>query len=667
VFSWIWDSDGLAVVEGESLIEVWAVRKASEIASDVLLFLLCELVIAGAVVINLWVWDSFGLAIDESESLIEVWAVFEASMWCSPVWILLLGELVIAGAVVSNLWVWHTHSLSVCKGESLIEVWAMREAAMWWSPVWIILLLGELIIAGAVVINLWVWDSFGLAIDESESLIKVWAVFEASMWCSPVWILLLGKLVIAGAVVSNLWVWHTSGLTVSESESLIEVWAVREASMWWSPVWLLLNELILFGAVVINFRVWDSSGLAIGEGESLIEVWAVFQASMWCSPVWILLLGKLVIAGAVVSNLWVWHTSGLSVSEGESLIEVWAMRKGGMWWSPVWILLLFLFSELVFAGAVVSNLWVRYTSCLSVSEGESLIEVWAVRKGGMCWSPVWILLVFLLGKLVIAGAIISNLWVWHTSCLSVSKSESLIEVRAVRKASMWWSPVWIILLLGELVIGFAVVSNSWVCHTSCLAIIEGHSLIEIWTVWKTINWWSPVWWIFTTELNQRSLFIKLIIWIAVEANLWVWDTLSSSILKSKSFIEVGAVLQGLNITGEWFGSWVLLNEGGVWILHELDEGCILLHSAGGTDIWVLGNVGLAIVHDGSGIVRRALRECLLVPWSLGGVPGPWSGVPLLAPQLNGLRGRNKTGYCERNFHFIDVNYNKRSRTFVFKN
>jgi hypothetical protein len=79
--------------------------------------------------------------------------------------------------------------------------------------------------------------------------------------------------------------------------------------------------------------VRHGSSLAIGESESLVEVWAVLEASDVSSDfsevlaIEVLLLGQLVVRGAVISNLWVWDTSGLSISEGESLIEVWAMRK----------------------------------------------------------------------------------------------------------------------------------------------------------------------------------------------------------------------------------------------------------------------------------------------------------------------------------------------------
>ena len=84
------------------------------------------------------------------------------------------------------------------------------------------------------------------------------------------------------------------------------------------------------------------------------------------------------LLGAVESNLWIWDGLGLAISEGESLIEVWAVWKGCDIWSPVWSILLL--GELPLLGAVESDLWVWDSLSLSVSEGESLVEIWAVWK-----------------------------------------------------------------------------------------------------------------------------------------------------------------------------------------------------------------------------------------------------------------------------------------------
>jgi len=175
---------------------------------------------------------------------------------------------------------------------------------------------------------LWVWHSSGLTIGEHESLIEVWAMLKTGNISSNFVEVLsieffIGKLVIAGAVISDLWVWDTFSLTVSESHSLVEVWAVRKTGVCSSPVWiLLLSKLVITGAVIINLWVWNTSGLAVSKSESLVEVWAMWKTAVWGSPVWILLLSKLVIAGAVIVNLWVWNTFSLTVGEGHYDVEV---------------------------------------------------------------------------------------------------------------------------------------------------------------------------------------------------------------------------------------------------------------------------------------------------------------------------------------------------------
>jgi len=95
-----------------------------------------------------------------------------------------------------------------------------------------------------------------------------------------------------------------------------------------------LGDTVVGSAVESSLWVWDTSGLTIGEGESFVEVWAMLEISAESFGsgifVWFIKwsLGKSVIGSAVESFLWVWDTSGLSVSEGESIIEVWAMLKG---------------------------------------------------------------------------------------------------------------------------------------------------------------------------------------------------------------------------------------------------------------------------------------------------------------------------------------------------
>jgi hypothetical protein len=151
-FIWVWDSLGLAINESESLVEVWAVLKTSDIATDILYLLMfldtsfnmCRghhILSMGifwvAVVTFIWVWDSSGLSINESESFVEVWAMLKRSDVRSDILLLMLGQLVVSLAVVVDLWVWDSFGLSVSEGKSLIKIWAVRKTVNAWSPVWL--------------------------------------------------------------------------------------------------------------------------------------------------------------------------------------------------------------------------------------------------------------------------------------------------------------------------------------------------------------------------------------------------------------------------------------------------------------------------------------------------------------------------------------------------
>jgi len=99
-----------------------------------------------------------------------------------------------------------------------------------------------------------------------------------------------------------------------------------------SQVKILLDDGVVCVAVVAWNWVCDGHGLSIGEGESLIEIWAVLEASdvgsNFSSILSIkLLLMELVVSVAVEANLWEWNGLSLSIGEGESLIEVWAMLE----------------------------------------------------------------------------------------------------------------------------------------------------------------------------------------------------------------------------------------------------------------------------------------------------------------------------------------------------
>lgn len=208
-----------------------------------------------------------------------------------------------------------------------------------------------------------------------------------------------------------------------------------------------------------------------------------------------------------------------------------------------------------------------------------------------------------------------DLWEWNSSGLTVSKGEPLIKIWAMLERVNTRSPVWIVIFLLKLLHGIssvAVISNLWVWHTSGLTIGKGESLIEVWAVLKSSEWLSPVW---ILLLNKSFLFLKLIVCVAVEANIWIWNSLSSSISKSESFIEVGAVFEGLDLIRESWSCWVSFNLGVV--LKELDEGIGTdLGFAGSADVGELGNMSLSIIHNSSTSIRRAIWESILFPWGL---------------------------------------------------
>jgi hypothetical protein len=284
------------------------------------------------------------------------------------------------------------------------------------------LLLTEGILWVAVVVSLWVWNGSGLAINEHESLVEVWAVLESSDVGSNVLGLneglgtLLSVSVLGVAVVSLVWIWDTSSLSVDKGEPLIEVWAVLEASDVGSNI-LLLSESIVGIAVISNLWVWYTLGLSISQGHSLVEVWAVLKGAKWCSMGLSFSLGEGVVGIAVIADFWVWYTFGLSIIQGHPLIEVWAMWKGFHWCSMGFSL-----SQLEVFVAVEINLWIWNGFSSTIGKGHSLIEIRALFKSVNTRSPVWIILSSL-GKLlhsITSIAVVTNVWVWHATGLTIS-------------------------------------------------------------------------------------------------------------------------------------------------------------------------------------------------------------------------------------------------------
>ena len=82
-----------------------------------------------------------------------------------------------------------------------------------------------------------------------------------------------------------------------------------------------------------------------------------------------------VVCGAVVAWSWVCDGHGLSIGEGESLIEIWAVLEASDVGSNILLLV-----ELVVSVAVEANLWEWNCLGLTIGEGKPLIEVWAMLE-----------------------------------------------------------------------------------------------------------------------------------------------------------------------------------------------------------------------------------------------------------------------------------------------
>jgi hypothetical protein len=95
--------------------------------------------------------------------------------------------------------------------------------------------------------------------------------------------------------------------------------------------------------------------------------------------------------------------------------------------------------EGIISIAVVVSLWVWDSSCLSISKGESLIKVWAMFETSNIRSNILSLdkrlLLFILVKSIICVAVVSWLWVWDTKSLSIGKSKPLVKIWAMFESS----------------------------------------------------------------------------------------------------------------------------------------------------------------------------------------------------------------------------------------
>ena len=95
-------------------------------------------------------------------------------------------------------------------------------------------------------------------------------------------------------------------------------------------------------------------------------------------------------------------------------------------WNVKWSFCFGLCKSIV-GSAVESRLWVWDSSSLSIGEGESIVEIWAMLESGgksfgssvLVWHVKWSFC-FGLCKSIVGSAVESTLWVWDSSGLSIS-------------------------------------------------------------------------------------------------------------------------------------------------------------------------------------------------------------------------------------------------------
>ena len=140
--------------------------------------------------------------------------------------------------------------------------------------------------------------------------------------------------------------------------------------------------------------------------------------------------------------------------------------------------------ECVIIITVVSLLWVWNASSLTISQSESLIEIWAVLKLCEVGSDIFLFLLNLI-KLVVCIAVVIDLWVWNSSCPSIFQCESLVKIWAMLKAIHISSPVDILYLKQRRIrldLRFTSCSNIWILRNMSLAVFHQSAVWILWTV-----------------------------------------------------------------------------------------------------------------------------------------------------------------------------------------
>lgn len=80
-------------------------------------------------------------------------------------------------------------------------------------------------------------------------------------------------------------------------------------------------------------------------------------------------------------------------------------------------------------------------------------------------------------------------------------------------------------------------------------------------MFERVDIWSPIGILFLWKCLWFLCLLKSIVWIAIETNLWVWNSFGSSVRESESLIEIWTVLERAHFGLESRGGWILLGQG----------------------------------------------------------------------------------------------------------
>ena len=174
------------------------------------------------------------------------------------------------------------------------------------------------------------------------------------------------------------------------------------------------------------------------------------------------------------------------------------------------------------------------------------------------WSDGAVTENVILGKAKSIMAVPARSWIWHSQCSSVIQSKSLIEIWAVLNVPWLEIVFWPAktlrsdcaisqnMILCKAKSFVAVPAWFWIGNCEVSSILESKSLIEVWAV-LNVSWLEVVFRVAKTLWSDGAVTEDVILsktesFVAVPTWLWVGNCESSTILKSESLIEVWAVL-----------------------------------------------------------------------------------------------------------------------------